>query len=135
MLKRCKKDVKAIAKMAGISEVVASILVNREIETQGEIKSFINPSMRDLQNPLLMKDMESGVDIIYSAIKEKKNIAVYGDYDVDGVMSTYILYCGLLRCGAMVKYHIPDRITEGYGINIHSIRKTQRRWNSAYNNL
>ncbi|OBR95041.1 MULTISPECIES: single-stranded-DNA-specific exonuclease RecJ [Clostridium] len=123
MLKRCKKDVKAIAKMAGISEVVASILVNREIETQEEIKSFINPSMRDLQNPLLMKDMERGVDIIYSAIKEGKNIAVYGDYDVDGVMSTYILYCGLLRCGAMVKYHIPDRITEGYGINIHSIEK------------
>ena len=123
MLKRCKKDVKTIAKMTGISEVVASILANRGISTQEEIKSFINPSMGDLQNPLLMKDMEKGVDIIYSAIKEGKNIAVYGDYDVDGVMSTYILYCGLLRCGAIVKYHIPDRITEGYGINIHSIEK------------
>ena len=123
MLKRCKKDVKAIAKMTGISEVVASILANREITTQEEIKSFINPSMTDLQNPLLMKDMEKGVDIIYRAIKEEKNIAVYGDYDVDGVMSTYILYCGLLRCGARVKYHIPDRITEGYGININSIEK------------
>ena len=76
MLKRCKKDVKAIAKMTGISEVVASILANREITTQEEIKSFINPSMTDLQNPLLMKDMEKGVDIIYRAIKEEKNIAV-----------------------------------------------------------
>ncbi|BAH06930.1 single-stranded-DNA-specific exonuclease RecJ [Clostridium kluyveri] len=123
MLKRCNKDVKYISKKAGISEIMATILANRGIVEEKEIRDFLNPSVDNLQDPLSMKDMEKGTDIIYKAIMDNKNIAIYGDYDVDGVMSTYILYCGLLKCGAKVKYHIPDRIEEGYGINIKSIEK------------
>lgn len=123
MLRRCRKDIKAISKKSGISEITAQILANRGITNEKEIESFINPSIHKLLNPMLMKDMEKGTDIIYSSIKKNKNIAVYGDYDVDGVISTYILYCGLLRCGAKVKYHIPNRITEGYGININSVEQ------------
>ncbi|MFC0905650.1 single-stranded-DNA-specific exonuclease RecJ [Clostridium sp. MT-14] len=123
MLRRCRKDIKAIAKKSGISEITAQILVNRGIVDEREIENFINPSIHKLLNPMLMKDMGKGTDIIYRAIRENKSIAIYGDYDVDGIISTYILYRGLLRCGAKVKYHIPDRITEGYGMNIHSVEQ------------
>lgn len=126
MLKRCNKDVRYISQKAGISEVMATILANRGIVGESQIKDFLNPSMDNLQNPMFMKDMEKGTDIIYKSIVEDKNIAIYGDYDADGVMSTYILYCGLLRCGAKVKYHIPDRIEEGYGINIKTIEQLKQ---------
>ncbi len=122
MLKRCKGDIKAVAKNLKISETLACILINRGIETEDKIKRFMNPSLEYLHNPLLMKDMDKGTDIIKNAILEKKKIVVYGDYDVDGIVSTYILYSALLKCGAKAKYHIPNRITEGYGINSESIR-------------
>ncbi|WP_333861001.1 single-stranded-DNA-specific exonuclease RecJ [Clostridium sp.] len=123
MIRRCNKDIKYISKKAGISEIMATILANRGISEEKKIKEFLNPSIDNLQDPLSMKDMEKGTDIIYEAIMDNKNIAIYGDYDVDGVMSTYILYSGLLKCGAKVTYHIPDRIEEGYGINVKSIEK------------
>lgn len=123
MLRRCRNNIEAISKKAGISEVAAQILANRGITSAEDIDDFINPSIHKLLDPGIMKDMEKGTDIICEAIKENKNMAIYGDYDVDGVISTYILYCGLLRCGARVKYHIPDRVAEGYGINIHSLEQ------------
>ncbi len=127
MLKRCKGDIKNVAKNSGISEVLANILLNRGIDTVEEIKKFMDSSLENLHNPLLMKDMDKGTEIIKNAILEGKKIVVYGDYDADGIISTYILYSALLSCGAKVKYHIPDRIREGYGINSESIRelKTQ----------
>lgn len=123
MLRRCKIDVKDLSKRSGVSEIIASILINRGITTEDKIKGFMNPTMEKLYDPLLMKDMDKGTDIIYKAIKEEKKIVVYGDYDADGIISTYILYSVLLNCGAKVKYHIPDRITEGYGMNNESIIK------------
>lgn len=123
MIRRCNKDIKYISKKTGISEIMATILANRGIAEDKKIREFLNPSIDNLQDPLFMQDMEKGTDIIYKAIMDNKNIVIYGDYDVDGVMSTYILYSGLLRCGAKVTYHIPDRIEEGYGINVKSIEK------------
>lgn len=123
MLRRCNKDVKYMSKKMGISEIMATILANRGIWGEREISAFLNPSIDNLLDPSIMKDMEKGTDIIHKAILHSENIVIYGDYDVDGVMSTYILYCGLLRCGAKVRYHIPDRIEEGYGINIKSIER------------
>jgi single-stranded-DNA-specific exonuclease len=116
-------DIKKISKNIGLSEIIVSILINRGIKTEKEIIEFMNPSLDKLHNPLLMKDMDKGTDIIISAIKKNKKIVVYGDYDCDGIISTYILYSALERCGAKVKYHIPHRITEGYGINSQSIKE------------
>lgn len=123
MLRRSKVDIKKLSKNTNISDTIASILVNRDIKTEKDIEKFMNPSIEYLYNPLLMKDMNKGTNLIIDAIKQEKNIVVYGDYDADGIISTYILYSALLRCGANVRYHIPDRITEGYGINSESLKQ------------
>ncbi|MDW8799729.1 single-stranded-DNA-specific exonuclease RecJ [Clostridium sp. A1-XYC3] len=122
MLKQRAVNIKKLSEATGISETLVTILANRDIKTEEEIIKFMNPSIENLQNPLLMKDMDKGTGIIKDAIEEGKKIVVYGDYDADGIISTYILYSALLRCGAEVKYHIPDRIMEGYGINSDSIK-------------
>ncbi|AKA70343.1 single-stranded-DNA-specific exonuclease RecJ [Clostridium scatologenes] len=122
MLKRCRGDAKDIAKSLGISEILACILINRGVKTEDKIKKFMNPSLEYLYDPLLMKDIDKGTNIIKNAILKKNKIVVYGDYDADGIISTYILYSALVECGAEVKYHIPDRVTEGYGINSESIK-------------
>lgn len=122
MLKRCSADIKDLSRKTGISEIIISILVNRGIKTEEEIIKFMNPKLENLHNPMIMKDMDKGTAIIKNAIEEGKKIVVYGDYDCDGIISTYILYSALTRAGADVKYHIPDRITEGYGINSDSIK-------------
>lgn len=122
MIKRRAVNVKKLSEATGISETLVTILANREIRTEEEIIKFMNPSIKNLHNPLLMKDMDKGTDIIKESIKRGRKIVVYGDYDVDGIVSTFILYSALLRCGAEVRYHIPDRITEGYGINSESIK-------------
>ncbi|KZL94032.1 single-stranded-DNA-specific exonuclease RecJ [Clostridium magnum] len=122
MLKRCSADIKDLSRKTSISEIIISILVNRGIKTEEEIIKFMNPKLENLHNPMIMKDMDKGTAIIKNAIEEGKKIVVYGDYDCDGIISTYILYSALTRAGADVKYHIPDRITEGYGINSDSIK-------------
>ncbi|MTK13820.1 MAG: single-stranded-DNA-specific exonuclease RecJ [Clostridiaceae bacterium] len=123
MLRRSKIDIKKLSQNTGVSEIIASILVNRDVNTEEDIRKFMNPDIGYLHNPLLMKDMDKGTDIMINALKNDKKIVVYGDYDADGIISTYILYSSLLRCGANVKYHIPDRITEGYGINSESLKQ------------
>lgn len=122
MLKRCSADIKRLSERTGISEIIVSILVNRGIKTEEEIVDFMNPKLENLHNPMIMKDMDKGTSIIKYAIEQGRKIVVYGDYDCDGIISTYILYSALLKAGADVKYHIPDRITEGYGINSDSIK-------------
>ncbi len=83
----------------------------------------MNPSLEKLYNPLLMKDMDKGTEIIKRAIIDKKKIAIYGDYDADGVTSTVILYTTLKECEANVTYYIPDRETEGYGMCTDRVEK------------
>lgn len=112
-----------VAKEAGVSRVVAGVLVSRKLEDMGEIEKFLNPHLKNLHSPRLMLDMEKAADIIIAAIKSGKRIMVYGDYDCDGVTSTTILFKALTRCGAMAAYHIPDRIEEGYGMNIQAVEK------------
>ncbi|WP_411682836.1 single-stranded-DNA-specific exonuclease RecJ [Clostridium thailandense] len=123
MLRRSKVDIKKLSKNTNVSDIIASILVNRDINTEKDIEKFMNPNIEYLHNPLLMKDMNKGTNLIIDSIKQERSIVVYGDYDADGIISTYILYSALLRCGANVKYHIPDRVTEGYGINSESLRQ------------
>lgn len=117
-IKNKKADFSQIAKTFGISEVLARLAVNRGINSYEEMKLYLKPSMKQLPSPALMKDMNRCCHILKEKIQSGKKVRIIGDYDVDGVMSTFILYCGLKRCGANVDYEIPDRIKDGYGINI-----------------
>ena len=79
-----------------------------------DIDKFLNGGLEDLYDPHLLKDADELVDLLSQMIKERKHIRIIGDYDIDGVMSTYILNKALLRCGADVSVVIPDRIADGY---------------------
>lgn len=125
MLKNIKFDTKKMAQELNCSEIVAKLLVNRGIIDKDIAFKFINPTVDNLYEPKIMKDIEKGAILIINAINKKLKILVVGDYDVDGVISTYMLYTSLLRCGAIVDYHIPDRIKEGYGINESIIRNAK----------
>ncbi len=105
-----------------IPRVISTILLNRGIESD-DISSFLKKSMSDIVNPMLMLDMDKAVERINAAVKNKEKIAVYGDYDVDGITSTALLYEFLSSMDADVEYYIPDRKGEGYGINIMAVNK------------
>ena len=121
VIKNKKADFDRITKQCGISEVVARCLVNKGFEEPEEITAFLNPKKDDMYNPLLMKDMIKACDILSDKIKSGKKIRIIGDYDVDGVVATYVLYRTLIKIGANVDYEIPDRIKDGYGININMV--------------
>ncbi|MBZ9636056.1 single-stranded-DNA-specific exonuclease RecJ [Clostridium sp. FP1] len=123
LIRSTSKDIKALAKKSGVSEVLAKILINRGFSNEIDIKKFMRASLEDLYDPFLMKDMEKAIELIKLAIENKKKIVVYGDYDADGVTSTVIMYKSLKQCGAAVEYYVPDRELEGYGINSDRIRK------------
>ena len=124
-IKNKKADFEYIMKECGISEVLARCLVNRGLEDPDKIKVFLNPSLDDLYNPFLLKDMEKTCDILQEKILNGKNIRIVGDYDVDGVVATYILYRTLKMLGANVDYEIPDRINDGYGINMRIVEEAK----------
>ena len=118
-----KADFDGFAKTLGVSPIVARIMRNKDLETIDEQKRFLDNSLENLHNPSLMKDMDKAIDIIINKIEEVKHIRVIGDYDIDGICSTYILVKGLQGVGASVSYDIPDRILDGYGINENLIKK------------
>lgn len=105
-----------------IPKVIATILLNRGIE-ESDFNAFLQKSMRDVINPNLMLDMDKAVDRILQAINNNEKIVIYGDYDVDGITSTALMYEFLSSQGAQVSYYIPDRKDEGYGINIMAVNK------------
>ncbi len=121
VLKNKKADFTAMMKQYKISEVIARLLVNRNHEEAEDIKAFLHPDIGYLHNPLTMKDMVKACDILTDKIKHGKKIRIVGDYDVDGVASTYVLYTALNNCKATVDYEIPDRVKDGYGINMNII--------------
>lgn len=123
MLKNSGINTKLLASKSGVSEAVACILANRDIKNPEQALKFIKASLGDLHDGRKMKDMIKGVEIIKEAIESGKSIVVYGDYDADGVISTYILYSALVSCGAKVSYYIPDREGEGYGMHSDRIQK------------
>jgi single-stranded-DNA-specific exonuclease len=117
VIKNRKADFEQISRTCGISEVMARCLVNKGLENPEDIKVFLNPELKGMHNPLFMKDMNKALEILKEKIKAGKKIRIIGDYDVDGVVATYILYRTLSLIGADVDYDIPDRIKDGYGIN------------------
>ena len=122
-IKNKKMDYKYMAARYGITELMSRLIVNRDITDDEMIKSYIKPEYSMLHEPRDMKDMNKAVEIIIDKIKSKKKIRIIGDYDVDGVISVYILYSALKICNADVDYEIPDRIKDGYGVNINIIKK------------
>lgn len=105
----------------GISPVTARILRNRDLTDPQDIRAFLNPGEGSLHDPMMHIGMNRVVQVLRDKIFESKKIRIIGDYDVDGVCSTLILYKGLSFFGAMVDYAIPHRIEDGYGINISMI--------------
>lgn len=118
-----KADFDGFAKALGVSPIVARIMRNKDLESIEEQRAFLDNSLENMHNPSLMKDMDKAIDIIKLKIEEGKHIRVIGDYDIDGICSTYILVKGLQGVGAFVSYDIPDRILDGYGINENLIKK------------
>ncbi|NRY60102.1 single-stranded-DNA-specific exonuclease RecJ [Clostridium beijerinckii] len=124
-IKNIKADYKYISKKYALSELVSRLIVNRNIVSDEMIRSYINPDFDKFHEAREMKDLEKSVDILHEKIKSQNKIRIVGDYDVDGVISIYILYSALKRCNANVDYEIPDRIKDGYGININIIRQAK----------
>ena len=117
MLHTKRADFERIGKQFSVSPVVARIIRNRDVESDEDIRKYLFGGLSDLYSPHRMKDMDRAVQIILGAIREGRKLRIVGDYDIDGVCSTYILLKGLGRLGAWVDYEIPDRIKDGYGIN------------------
>ena len=106
-----------------VDKDILKILFSRGIKSPGEIRDFLNPKLENLQNPNKLYDVEKSVKIIREAIRKNKNIWIYGDYDVDGITSTAVLYLALKELGAEnVSYYIPIR-DEGYGLNNDALKK------------
>lgn len=117
-----KADFKAVGDAFNIDQVTARVIRNRDIIEYEDIHMYLNGTLSDCHEPSLMADMDKGCKIIKDKIAQEKHIRIISDYDVDGVMSNYILLQGLVEAGAHVSYEIPDRMLDGYGINQRIIR-------------
>ncbi len=123
----CEYDKTLVEKVMGennLSELMATLLVNRGIITKEEIQVFLEPTRNDFHNPFLMPDMKAAVDRMEQSINQNEKIIIYGDYDVDGVTSITVLKKFLMDRGMTnVGYYIPRRLDEGYGLNKESVKK------------
>lgn len=124
-VKNIKANYNKIAQKYGITEFMSKLIINRDITNDEVIRSYVNPSLERLRNASDMKDLDKAVNILKEKIQLNKKIRIVGDYDVDGVISIYILYTALVKCNANVDYEIPDRIKDGYGINKDIIQQAK----------
>ncbi|MBO5031710.1 MAG: single-stranded-DNA-specific exonuclease RecJ [Lachnospiraceae bacterium] len=118
-----RADFNAISEKYEISPVLARIIRNRDVVEDRDIDKFLNGTRQQLYAPTLLKDMDKAVDLLLEKTAEGKHIRIIGDYDIDGICSTYILYRGLMECRAHVDTAIPHRIHDGYGLNEHLIQE------------
>lgn len=107
----------------GLSKIISQILISRDIANPDEAHRYLSPSLHDLHNPFLMQDMKKAVQRIIQAIHRKEKIVIYGDYDADGITSVVVLLLFLRQIHKNVIYYIPNRITEGYGLNSAAIER------------
>ncbi len=114
-------DFKKIGETFGIDPVIARIIRNRDVIKEEDIRLYLKGGLADLPSPWLLKDLEKAVTIIIEAIHQKKRVRIVGDYDIDGVCATAVLYKGFLRAGIQADTYIPHRVTDGYGLNPHVI--------------
>ena len=120
-----RADFMAIGRKFGIDPVIARVIRNRGIVGDDAIRMFLYGDLSDLHDPFLFKEMDKAVKIIREKIREGAHIRIIGDYDIDGIMSSYILRRGLKELGGNADVKIPDRVTDGYGINEKLIREAK----------
>ena len=118
-----KEKIEEIKEKYQINEILATVLVNRGIVEDEEIRIFLEPTRNDFRDPYQMPDMKKAVDRISKAIDEKEKIIIYGDYDVDGITSITVLKRFLTERNVEVDSYIPNRLCEGYGLNKEAIKK------------
>ncbi len=118
-----KADFQSLRDEFGLDPVTIRLLCNRFINTPEVVRKFLYPQVTDMHDPFLMKGMTKACAVIQDAIGTGAKIRIIGDYDADGVFSTYILYDALKKLGAVVDYRIPDRVRDGYGINERLVRE------------
>ena len=130
MAKECKwilkeqpdsEKVEKLAAEVGIDKVLAALLVERGVESFGEARAFFRPSLDNLHDPFLMKDMDIAVERLYRAVSGGEKILVYGDYDVDGTTAVALVFSFIRRFTDKVDFYIPDRYDEGYGVSYKGI--------------
>lgn len=117
-----QKKIDELVAKVNISPILANLLLNRGYQEPKEIREFLAPQLENLTSPFEILNMGAAVEAILKAIADHKKIVVYGDYDVDGICASVILYQGLLHLGAEADYYVPDRLEEGYGINSNALK-------------
>lgn len=117
----CLQEVHALQHALNIPKIIAALLVQRGITTYDDARLFFRPTLDDLHDPFLMKDMDKAVDRILKALEQGENIMVYGDYDVDGTTAVALMSSFLKKLSSRIQTYIPDRYTEGYGISFKGI--------------
>ncbi len=118
-----RADFQAIAEKFSIDPVIARLIRNRDVEGDAAIEQYLNGTLDQLHRPESMKDMNRGAELILSHIRKGNRIRIIGDYDIDGIMSSYILQEGFRRLGASCDVRIPDRIQDGYGLNENLVKQ------------
>ena len=116
------EKIEEISKKYNLNKLLATILVNRNIE-ENQIETYLNPNRKNFHDPFLMPDMEVAVNRILKAMENKEKIIIYGDYDVDGITSITVLKSFLKDRGIEVDQYIPNRLEEGYGLNNPAVKK------------
>ena len=123
-----RATVESLSTALGMPTVLTNLLVQRGIDTMEKAKKFFSPSLRDLHDPFLMKDMDKAVERIERAVKAGEKVMIYGDYDVDGTTAVALVYKFLSQIGHKnLLFYIPDRYVDGYGISIRSIEHALRK--------
>ena len=120
-----RADFQAIGEKFHIDPVIARLIRNRDVTDESKIREYLTGTIEDLPSPWRMKDMRKAVDILKEKISAQAKIRIIGDYDIDGVTSTYVLLKGLTRIGGKVDTYIPDRVADGYGIHEHLINRAE----------
>lgn len=125
MLKPNGADLKKISERYGISEILAEVLVKRGLYTWEDMDKYLYPDEKKMYSGKKLKDMDRAVELLWEKIKEEKKICIIGDYDVDGIMSTSILYKGIRQAGGNVCWRIPHRVRDGYGIRGYMVEEAR----------
>src|SRR5919199_221780 len=113
----------ALAAVTGLSPLSCQVLINRGITEAAAARAFLTPSLHDLHDPYRLHGMEPAVQRLVTAIRQGERIAIYGDYDVDGVTAIALLVTFFQELGLQVPYYIPERASEGYGVNADAMRQ------------
>jgi single-stranded-DNA-specific exonuclease len=127
ILKHDRNQIIPFAQGLKVSPLIAALLISRGFETQEKAAKFLKPSLDDLNEPTLLKDLEKSVQRIFKAIENQEKILIWGDYDVDGTTGTVVLRKALEILGAKTGFHVPHRFTEGYGINIEKLSEAKEK--------